>query len=88
MIGWLKADRLLRQKVFTLLMLFGAATFCAIGVDLFHTALPSFSVAAGLAGAAEEGGEMILMSAMVSYAVSTFWPRPRKVAPIPESPSS
>ena len=80
LIGWFRADPPLRRKVAPLLLLFGAIAFCGIGVDFIHASLPDRSVGSGLAGAVEDGGEMIFLSLMFSYAIATFW-RPRLGSP-------
>lgn len=75
LLGWLRAQRSVRRQIWPLLLLFAGIAACGIGVDFLHTALPDRSISAGLAGALEDGGEMIFLSAMVGHVAATFWHR-------------
>ncbi|MBC9246437.1 hypothetical protein H4P12_06860 [Paracoccus sp. 11-3] len=86
LLGWFRAGKPVRRKILPLLILFGAIAACGVGVDFLHTALPDRSISAGLAGAFEDGGEMMFLSAMVGYAVGTFCRSPERAKP--ESRSS
>lgn len=86
LLGWFRAEKSVRWQVMPLLILFGGIAACGVGVDFLHTALPDRSVSAGLAGALEDGGEMMFLSAMVGYAAGTFRRSPDRAKP--GSPSS
>ena len=56
--------RRLARNLTGLLVLVGA---CAILADLAHAAVPIQSIAAGILGLVEEGGEMLILTAIVAY---------------------
>ena len=66
--GWIKAPRLVRRQVVPLLLLLGAAAFCAAPIDFLHLQAPPRSIVAGLLGILEDGGEMVFLSLAVGYA--------------------
>ena len=80
LIGWLRAGPALRHQLVPFLILFGGVVFCVAIVDFIHTQLPDQSLTAGLLGILEDGGEMVFLSMMVSYAVGTF-AGPRQTRP-------
>lgn len=86
LLGWFRAAKSVRRQILPLLILFGGIAACGVGVDFLHTALPDRSISAGLAGALEDGGEMMFLSAMVGYAAGTFCRSPETAKP--GSPSS
>lgn len=70
--GWRQASHKVREQIVPLLALFGGAIFCAGGIDFLHgqaTAVAPNSIKAGILGIIEDGGEMVFLSLMVSYAV-------------------
>ncbi len=71
-IGWRAADQSLRRKVMPMAWLFGGVIFCAVVLDVVHGLMPDNTVLGGVFLILEDGGEMLFISAMLSYAVGTF----------------
>ncbi|WP_207099953.1 hypothetical protein [Paracoccus shandongensis] len=68
--GWIKAARPVRRQVVPLLLLLGAAAFCAAAIDFLHTRSAPSSITAGLLGILEDGGEMVFLSLAAAYGAS------------------
>ena len=66
-VAWSRSDvngRRIGRNLVALLVLLGA---CAVLADLAHAAASSDSVVRGLLGIVEDGGEMLVLTAIVSY---------------------
>lgn len=65
--GWWMSNSRDRRLVLPALMFFAGVVVCAVGMDVVHSSLPDRSLAAGLAGMLEEGGEMIFLSLLLAF---------------------
>ncbi|MDO5706426.1 MAG: hypothetical protein Q4G49_15345, partial [Paracoccus sp. (in: a-proteobacteria)] len=75
LLSWLRTDRQIKSWVIRLLALFGGVVFCAVVVDYIHTLPEQSTFWAGVLGVLEDGGEMLFLTAMVSYAVAAIRPQ-------------
>ena len=71
-IGWRKASDELKAKVIPMGWLFAGIVFCAAFIDSLHALTPDYSVIAGMFMILEDGGEMLFITAWVSYAAAVF----------------
>lgn len=80
-LGWLKASPAVRRQVVPLLFLGAGAAFCASIVDFLHAQVASHVFVESVFGVIEDGGEMIFLSLMVSYAAAlcrSLWAVPAR----------
>lgn len=67
--AWRSTDDYLRAHVLPLLGFFAVLILFAVGVDLIHFAVPDYSAWGGIVGIMEDGGEMLIMTVMLSYGI-------------------
>jgi hypothetical protein len=71
-IGWRRAGSQLRNSVKPMIWLFGSVILFAVGVDMIHSLMPKETVLGGFFLILEDGGEMLMISALLSYVIGTF----------------
>ena len=71
--GWRKADQNLRARTMPMGWLFCGVLFCAVVIDTLHSLIPERTLLGGIFLILEDGGEMLFISALLSYAVGAFW---------------
>ena len=70
---WRRAEGRLRHDLIPVGILFLFVVFFAVVVDAVHSIMPERSLIGGVFLILEDGGEMVLISAMLSYSVGRFW---------------
>lgn len=70
--GWRVARPVFRDSVRPMAWLFAGIIFCAVGLDMLHAILPEKTLLGGVFLILEDGGEMLFISALLSYAIGTF----------------
>ena len=65
--GWWMSNARDRRLVLPAILFFSGVVVCAVGIDAIHSSLPDRSLAAGLVGMLEEGGEMIFLSLLLAF---------------------
>ncbi|WP_300246697.1 hypothetical protein [Antarcticimicrobium sp.] len=65
--GWWMSNSRDRRLILPGLMFFAGVVVSAVGMDVIHSSLPDRSLAAGLVGMLEEGGEMIFLSLLLAF---------------------
>ena len=70
--GWRTAPIALRRKLYPVFGFFLAIVFFAVGIDAIHELIDFPKVMKGVMGVFEDGGEMIVMTALLRYGWRTF----------------
>jgi len=71
--GWAASNANERRKIWPALILFLGIFFCAVILDVLHTVVVIRSMIAGLLGLAEDGGEMVVLTLLLSYIWAVFY---------------
>ncbi len=71
-IGWVNASIKLKARVTPIAWFFAGVMITAIGVDALHSIAPAKTIIKGVLGIIEEGGEMLFITALVSYVAVEF----------------
>jgi len=72
LIGWRTASRELKRALYPVFGLFFAVVFFAVGIDAVHELVTVPKVIQGVLGIVEDGGEMLVMTALLRYVWMTF----------------
>lgn len=70
--GWRAASSRTRDLVKPMAYLFGALIACGVGVDFVHQMAAERSLLDGLLGTIEDGGELVIASVLLAYAIGAF----------------
>jgi hypothetical protein len=66
-IGWIRSGPEDRRRALPALGLFGLVAFFAIGMDVAHAFTDDHSLAGGIVGILEDGGEMIALTLLLAF---------------------
>ncbi|SHH94679.1 hypothetical protein [Marivita hallyeonensis] len=69
---WPNATAETRAKLAPQAILFGVLVFLAVGIDVIHQLAEKRTLTAGIIGVIEDGGEMLVLTAMLAHALPTF----------------
>lgn len=78
-IGWRTASTEMKSALYPVFTLFFGIVFCAVGVDALHELVDLPKVIKGVLGLIEDGGEMLLLTAMLHYVWTTFRVNAQKI---------